>query len=40
MVPLEDNQVDDLLNCIERPVMIHDRKTKTMRNKVVELVKV
>ena len=39
-VPLEDIQVDDHLNYIERPVAILDRKTKTLRNKVVELVKV
>ncbi|CAH1425486.1 unnamed protein product [Lactuca virosa] len=39
-VPLEDIQVDDSLNYIERPVVILDRKTKTLRNIVVQLVKV
>ena len=32
--------MDDSLNYVERPVAILDRKTKTLRNKVVELVKV
>ena len=40
VVPLEDIQVDDSLNFIERPIAILDRKTKTLRNKEVELVKV
>ena len=40
VVPLEDIQVDDSLNYIERPVAILDRKTKALRNKKVELVKV
>ena len=40
VVPLEDIQVDDHLNYFERPIVILDRKTKTLRNKVVELVKV
>ena len=40
MVLLEDIQVDDGLNYIERPMVILDRKMKTLRNKVVELVKV
>ena len=40
MVPLEDIQVDDRLNYIERPVVILDQKTKTLRSKVFELVKV
>ena len=40
MVLLEDIQVDDCLNYIERPMAILDRKTKTLRNTVVELVKV
>lgn len=39
-VPLEDIQVDSSLNYIEIPVAILDRKTKTLRNKVVQLVKV
>ena len=40
VVPLEDIQVADCLNYIERPLAILDRKTNTLRNKVVELVKV
>ena len=40
VVLLEDIQVDDRLNYIERPVAILDRRTKTLRNKTVELVKV
>ena len=40
VVPLEDIQVDDRLNYIKRRVAILDRKMKTLRNKVVELVKV
>ena len=39
VVPLEDILVDDRLN-VKRPVAILDRKKKTLRNKVVELVKV
>lgn len=39
-VPLEDIQVDDSLNYIERPVAILDRNSKDLRNKLVELVKV
>ena len=30
MVPLEDIQVDDHLNYIERPMVILDRRTKTL----------
>ena len=40
VVPLEDIQVDGSLNYIERPVAILDRKSKDLRNKRVELVKV
>ena len=40
VVPLEDIQVDDSLNYIEQPVVILDRKSKDLRNKRVELVKV
>ena len=40
MIPLEDIQVDDSLSYIDRPVAIQDRKTKELRNKRVELVKV
>ena len=39
VILLEYIQVDDRLNYIERPMVILDRKTKTLRNKVVELVK-
>ena len=39
VVSLEDIQVDDSLNYIERPMVILDRKTKNLRNKVVNLVK-
>ena len=40
VVPLEDIQVDDRLNYIERPMVILDRKTKALHNKVITLVKV
>ena len=40
MVSLEDIQLDDHLNYIERLVAILDRKRKPLRNKVGELVKV
>ena len=40
VVPLEDIQVDDSPNYIERSIAIPDRKTKVLRNKEVELVKV
>ena len=40
VVPLEDIQVDDSPNYIERPVAILDRKSKDLRNKRLELVKV
>ena len=40
VVPLEDIQVDNLLNYVERPVVILDQKTKALCNKVVSLVKV
>lgn len=36
---LEDIQVDDLLNYVEKPVVILDRKAKNLRNKVVQHVK-
>ena len=36
IVPLEDIQVDDPLNYIERPVVILHRKTETLRNKIGE----
>ena len=40
VVLLDDIQVDDLLNYTEKPVAILDLKIKTLRSKVVELVKV
>ena len=40
MIPLEDIQVDDLLNYIKRLVAILDRRVETLRNKVANLVKV
>ena len=40
VVPLGDIQVNDLLSYVERPLAILDRKTNTLRNKVVSLVKV
>ena len=39
-VPLEDIQVDECLNYIERPIAILDRKKNMLRNKEVGLVKV
>ena len=40
MVLLEDIQVDDRLNYIERLVAVLDRKMKTLTNKVVDMIKV
>ena len=37
---MEDIQVDDHLHYIERKTAILDMRTKTLRNKVVDLVKV
>ncbi|KAJ9552981.1 hypothetical protein OSB04_017026 [Centaurea solstitialis] len=39
-VPLEDIQVDERLSYIERPIAVLERKTKTLRNKEVGIVKV
>ena len=39
-IPLEDIQVDERLNYIEKPVAIIERRTKTLRNKAIDLVKV
>ena len=39
-IPLDDIEVDDKLNYVERPVAIVDRKEKQLRNKIVRLVKV
>ena len=35
-----DIQVHDYLNYVERTIAIFDRKTKTLRNNVADLVKV
>ena len=40
VVPLDDIQVNDLLNFMERLVVILDRKIKALGNKVVPLFKV
>lgn len=40
VVPLGDIQVDERLNYIERLMAILNRKTKTLQNKAVGLVKV
>ncbi|KAJ9557295.1 hypothetical protein OSB04_011909 [Centaurea solstitialis] len=39
-VPIDDIQVDERLNYIERPIAILERKTKSLRNKEIGLVKV
>ena len=40
VVSLDDIQVDELLNYVERPVAILERKKKILRNKEIPLVKV
>ena len=40
MVPLEEIRVDERLNYIKKPMEIIDSEVKTVRNKVVNLVKV
>ena len=40
VVPLDDIQIDDHRNYMERPVVILDWKMKALRNKEVSLVKV
>lgn len=40
VISLDEIQVDESLNYIERPIAILDRKTKVLRNKEVKLVKV
>ena len=40
MVPMEDIQIDDRLNYVEKPMAIMDRKVKTWRNKLLNLFKV
>ena len=39
-LPIDEIQVDECLNYVERLVTILDRKTKALHNKVVSLVKV
>ncbi|KAJ9548848.1 hypothetical protein OSB04_021391 [Centaurea solstitialis] len=39
-VPIDDIQVDERLNYVERPIAVLERKTKTLRNKEVGIVKV
>ncbi|KAJ9562962.1 hypothetical protein OSB04_008122 [Centaurea solstitialis] len=39
-VPLEDIEVDERLNYAEKPVAVLERKTKTLRNKEIGIVKV
>lgn len=40
VLPLEDIQVDQRLNYIERPMAILERKMKVLSNKEIPLVKV
>ena len=40
IVPLEDIQLDERLNYVERPIAIIEKKIKTLRNKTIGLVKV
>ena len=40
LILLDDIQVDESLNYIERPIEFLDRKTKVLRNKEVKLVNV
>ncbi|KAJ9557882.1 hypothetical protein OSB04_012496 [Centaurea solstitialis] len=39
-IPIDDIQVDERLNYVERPIAVLERKTKTLRNKEVGIVKV
>ncbi|KAJ9565813.1 hypothetical protein OSB04_001779 [Centaurea solstitialis] len=39
-IPIDDIQVDERLNYVERPIAVLERKTKTLRNKEIGLVKV
>ncbi|KAJ9566564.1 hypothetical protein OSB04_002530 [Centaurea solstitialis] len=39
-VPIDDIRVDERLNYVEKPVAVLERKTKTLRNKEVGIVKV
>ena len=40
VVPLDDINVDECLDYIERPIVIMERKMKTLCNKEILLVKV
>ena len=40
LVPMDDIQVGERLNYVERPTAILERKTKSLRNKDIGLVKV
>ena len=40
VIPLEDIQIDERLNYVEKPIAITDRKSRTSQNKMVNLVKV
>lgn len=40
IIPLEDIQINERLNFVEKPIAIVGRKTKNLRNKVIGLVKV
>ncbi|KAL7584960.1 uncharacterized protein LOC111902139 [Lactuca sativa] len=40
VISMDDIQVDECLNYMERPILILNRKAKTLCNKVVNLVKV
>ena len=40
VIPLEDIQIDERLNYVEKPIAILERKTKALRNKTINLVKV
>ncbi|KAJ9544252.1 hypothetical protein OSB04_023959 [Centaurea solstitialis] len=39
-IPFDDIQVDERLNYVERPIAVLERKTKTLRNKEVGIMKV
>ena len=40
VIPLEDIQIDERLNYVEKPIAVLERKTKALRNKTINLVKV
>ena len=40
VISLDDIQVDEIPNYIEKPIAVLDRNTKVFRNKEVKLVKV